>query len=57
MRSVVPELIRFTMEATLNVLNIGDLGISISTDGIWDKICLAYPLLTSNVGAIYISIE
>jgi hypothetical protein len=42
------------MEATLNV---GELGISISKDGVWDKICLAYPVLTSNVGAIYMSIE
>lgn len=45
------------MEATLNVLSTGDLGISTSTDGVWDKVCLAYPLLTSNVGAIYMSVE
>lgn len=37
--------------------NVGGLGNNISRDGIWDKICLAYPVLTSNVGAIYMYVH
>jgi hypothetical protein len=55
--SVVPELARFTMEAMLSVPDVGELGVSKSRGGIWDNICLAYPVLTSNVGAIYMAIE
>jgi hypothetical protein len=39
------------------MLNVGQLGANMSRDGVWDKICLAFPVLASNVGSIYMSVE
>ena len=36
---------RHDMEAMLNVESV----IKVSTDGVWDKICMAFPILGSNV--------
>jgi hypothetical protein len=53
-RSVVSVLERFIMEAMLNVT---ELSPDIARCGLWDKICQAYPVLASNVGIIYMSVE
>jgi hypothetical protein len=44
---------RSTMEA---MLNVGEYGVDVSRKGVWDKICLAYPVLASNVGVIYMAV-
>jgi hypothetical protein len=44
---------RSTMEA---MLNGPELSVDVSRNGVWDKICLAYPVLASNVGIIYLAV-
>lgn len=39
------------------MLNVGDVDVKVSTDGVWDKICLAFPILGSNVRASYMFAE
>jgi hypothetical protein len=44
----------YDMEA---MLNAGGVDVKVSTDGVWDKICLAFPILGSNVRVSYIFAE
>jgi hypothetical protein len=44
---------RSTMEA---MLNLGELGVDVSGNGVWDKMCLAYPVLATKVGVIYLAV-
>lgn len=45
---------RYGMEA---MLNAGGVDVKVSTDGVWNKICLAFPILGSNVRASYMFAE
>jgi hypothetical protein len=44
----------YDMEA---MLNTGGVDVKVSSDGVWDKICLAFPILGSNVRASYMLAE
>lgn len=33
------------------------MGDKMSTDGVWEKICLAFPILVNNVGVVYMVAE
>ena len=39
------------------MLNAGVLDANVSTGSVWDKLCLAFPILASNVRACYMSGE
>jgi hypothetical protein len=39
------------------MLNLNGLDTNIFTDGVWEKICLAFPVLANNVGVVYILAE